>query len=298
MDQDDDRQELRWDCVTDRADWDDDIVAARDRLADAARDARWADVFSLLDGGEFPRDIVTVNSARAGGSSGYAPLHQAAWHGADASVVDELLRRGAWRTLRSTAGETPEQIARRRGHVRLAESVAPGSSHPAAARRLRRAQLGEAIWPTTSPRSHPKLRGHTARRAVAAVAGRRCKLLADAVDTYEESTVARRWEWQQASEGRRLTWFTDRRDLRKLADLGVETTDEDIAAENLDVDPHLGLSADAWDCIDCARLGADLLGMADDGGLGAVRLWLEIRDLDWVEGGLPRHRDGRGTVGP
>lgn len=76
------------------------------------------------------------------------------------------------------------------------------------------------------------------------------QLLADAVDTYEESTMARWWEWEAATEGRRqLTWSTGRRDLRKLARLGAEATDEDIAAEELDADNRLALSADAWECM-------------------------------------------------
>ena len=74
------------------------------------------------------------------------------------------------------------------------------------------------------------------------------QLLADAVDTYEESALARWWEWEQASEGRRqLTWSTGRRDLRKLAGLGTEATDDDIASEDLDADTRLALPVDTWD---------------------------------------------------
>jgi len=55
-------------------------------------------------------------------------------------------------------------------------------------------------------------------------------LLAGAVDTYEETAMARWWEWEQAGEGRRqLTWSTGSRDLRRLAGLGAEATDEDVA---------------------------------------------------------------------
>ncbi|MDD7926950.1 hypothetical protein [Actinomycetospora chibensis] len=108
------------------------------------------------------------------------------------------------------------------------------------------------------------------------------QLLADAVDTYEESAVARWWEWEQASEGRRqLTWSTGRRDLRKLAGLGAEATDEDIAADDLDADVRLGLSVDAWDYVERAQLGPELLAVAENGGLDAARAWLTIRDLRW-----------------
>ena len=53
------------------------------------------------------------------------------------------------------------------------------------------------------------------------------QLLADAVETYEESALARWWEWEAASDGRRqLTWSTGRRDLRALAGLGLSTARE------------------------------------------------------------------------
>lgn len=117
--------QLFWDCVTDRSDLHDEVVAARDRLADAARDGRWADVFSVLDEQTDPwrRDLVTINSARVGGRAGWSPLHQAAHHGADEGVVDEMLRRGAWRSLRSSDGETPADVAARRGHDRLSDRL-------------------------------------------------------------------------------------------------------------------------------------------------------------------------------
>jgi hypothetical protein len=109
------------------------------------------------------------------------------------------------------------------------------------------------------------------------------QLLADAVDTYGESALARWWEWEQASEGRRqLTWSTGRRDLRKLAGLGAEATDEDIAAEDLDADTRLGVTSDAWECVERAQLGPELLAVAEDGGLDAARGWLSARDLRWV----------------
>jgi hypothetical protein len=115
------------------------------------------------------------------------------------------------------------------------------------------------------------------------------QLLADAVDTYEESALARWWEWEQASEGRRqLTWSTGRRDLRKLAALGAEATDEDIAAEELDADTRLGLSADAWHCVERSHLGPELLAAAEAGGLDAARTWLSARGLGWTDNPQPR----------
>lgn len=121
-DSQDDQLELTWDSTPDREALKDELVAARDRLADAARDARWAEVFALLDEPD-PWPLVDVNSIRVGGASGFAPLHQAAWHGSDDEVVGNLLARGAWRSLTTTAGETAADIARRRGHMRLAERL-------------------------------------------------------------------------------------------------------------------------------------------------------------------------------
>ena len=68
---------------------------------------------------------VSVNQWRVGGSSWFAPLHQAAWHGASASVVSSLLERGALRSLRTRDGRTPYDVALARGHEHLLELLAP-----------------------------------------------------------------------------------------------------------------------------------------------------------------------------
>lgn len=89
------------------------------RLADAARAADWPAVFAVLD-----ENADLVNLARPGGRSGFAPLHQAAYHG-DAAAAHELLRRGAWLSLPTASGELAHEIAQRRGHARLAEELTP-----------------------------------------------------------------------------------------------------------------------------------------------------------------------------
>lgn len=59
------------------------------------------------------------------------------------------------------------------------------------------------------------------------------QLLADAVETYEESALGRWWECEAASDGRRqLTWSTGGRDLRALAGLSREAIDAEIAEED------------------------------------------------------------------
>ncbi|MEV6213833.1 hypothetical protein [Nocardia sp. NPDC051833] len=99
--------------------FDERSIAARDRLADAARDGQWDVVLEVAD-----RDR-TINSTRVGGSSGFAPLHQAAWHGAPEPVVERMLELGAWRTLRTADGDTAADVAAARGHDRLAERLTP-----------------------------------------------------------------------------------------------------------------------------------------------------------------------------
>ncbi|MFB7875563.1 ankyrin repeat domain-containing protein [Nocardia sp. NPDC056064] len=91
----------------------------RDRLADAARAGEWDAVFGLIASGG------RVNLSRLGGWSRFAPLHQAAYQGASESIVKRLLAFGAWRTLRTTDGETAAEIAAARGHDHLAALLEP-----------------------------------------------------------------------------------------------------------------------------------------------------------------------------
>ena len=96
-----------------------------------------------------------------------------------------------------------------------------------------------ATWPTTSRRWPMRSPPGIARRPSPA-AGAPLQLLGEAVDTYEAGAMARWWEWEEAGDGRRqLTWSTGRRDLRALAQLGAEATDEDIAKEDLDGEARL-----------------------------------------------------------
>src|SRR5688572_20438940 len=98
----------------------DEVVARNHRLADAAKAARWSEVFELLE-----LQWVSVNQWRAGGSSWFTPLHQAAWHCASASVVTGLIERGALRSLPARDGETPYDIALSRGHTHLLDLLTP-----------------------------------------------------------------------------------------------------------------------------------------------------------------------------
>ena len=97
---------LSWPGVLDPALLKEEVVARNHRLADAAKAARWSEVFEVLE-----LHWVSVNQWRVGGSSWFAPLHQAAWHGASTSVVTALLKRGALRSLRTRDGRTPYDVA-------------------------------------------------------------------------------------------------------------------------------------------------------------------------------------------
>ncbi|MFF4307808.1 PQQ-binding-like beta-propeller repeat protein [Streptomyces sp. NPDC001601] len=121
----DDTRIAEWDGVTLRSTLHPEAAAGRDRLADAARDADWQTVFRILD--ESPS---WANSARLEGHRGYAPLHQAAWHGVTVETAERLLSYGAWRTLRTSSGDRPIDIAARRGHRHLTSVLSPEVKHP------------------------------------------------------------------------------------------------------------------------------------------------------------------------
>lgn len=112
-------------------------VDAAHAVADAAREYQWARLLDLLK-----RDPQRINAGRLGGSSGYAPLHQAAHGGAPTEVVQALLGLGALRTLRTTAGERAVEIARQRGHHRLLEVLTPKPSLNVAADKLTAVEAG------------------------------------------------------------------------------------------------------------------------------------------------------------
>lgn len=92
----------------------------RHRLADAAKAYDWTKVLALLR--ERPE---LVNTTRPGGSSLFAPLHQAAHGNAPPGILDELIRLGAWRMLPNARGERPVDVAERCGHRRAAEILRP-----------------------------------------------------------------------------------------------------------------------------------------------------------------------------
>lgn len=101
-----------------------EYLARRNDLAKAAKFNNWPRVIEILADHPY-----MANSTRPGGSSLYAPLHQAAHWGASVEVIHQLLSLGAWRTLRTMAGEQPIDIAKRRRHAHILEPLIPIYKH-------------------------------------------------------------------------------------------------------------------------------------------------------------------------
>lgn len=78
-----------------------------DELSSLSYNGEWKDVLALL--GQQPALVNAVS-----GSKGYTPLHQAAWHGANLSIVGALLAYGADRNLVTKDGKTARDIAHSR----------------------------------------------------------------------------------------------------------------------------------------------------------------------------------------
>ena len=107
-------------------------------------------------------------------------------------------------------------------------------------------------------------------------------LLAEAVETYEETALARWWEWEAASDGRRqLTWSTGRRDLRAFAGLGREATDNEIAEEAQEAETRLLIPAPTWDWLVATGRACTLLATAELGGVAGASGWLSGCGLSW-----------------
>lgn len=90
------------------------------------------------------------------------------------------------------------------------------------------------------------------------------QLLAEAVDTYEATKLARWWEWEAASEGRRqLTWSGGTRSLRDLAALGSPSTDEEVAGDTLSGEQSIQVGPRVWARVVHERLEADVLRLIE-----------------------------------
>jgi len=110
-------------------------------------------------------------------------------------------------------------------------------------------------------------------------------LLVEAVESYRVEDVARWWEWEAASDGRKqLTWSGSSHDLRALAALGPEQTDEEIAAEELPADERLGLSAECWGWVRSTDRVCTVLDVAEIEGMSGLVRWLDEHGQTYVRG--------------
>lgn len=127
--------DIIWDGATHLGASGDSFVKTRSSLADAAKSCDWKSVFDLLaEHGE------CINSCRPGGKSWYTPLHQAAYSGAPLSVVQRLIKLGAFRTIENARGERPVDVAERNGHQHLLKVLEPALYHRVPAGVIRKIQ--------------------------------------------------------------------------------------------------------------------------------------------------------------
>jgi Replication protein len=109
------------------------------------------------------------------------------------------------------------------------------------------------------------------------------KILIDGLRTGDADDLDLWLEWEQGSFGRRqLTWSLGEHDLRKLAGLGVEQSDEEVAEEDLQGEDVIALPHPTWKVLLAQELTTDLLDAAEVGGIDAACAFLAIRDLEWV----------------
>lgn len=109
-----------WDGITQVEGMTPEVASVRHALADAGRQQNWDRLIDLIS-----KNPNLANICRLGGSSLFAPLHQAAYGGAAIEVVERLLKLGAWRTLQNDRGERPIDVACRQGHLHLTEVLTP-----------------------------------------------------------------------------------------------------------------------------------------------------------------------------
>ena len=112
------------------------------------------------------------------------------------------------------------------------------------------------------------------------------KILTDGLQTGDCQDLDVWGEWEQASFGRRqLTWSLGEHDLRKLADLGSEQSDEEIAEEDLAGEDTIALPHLTWEALLQGELTTDLLDAAEIAGVEGACTFLTMRSLDWVSVG-------------
>jgi hypothetical protein len=74
---------------------------------------------------EDEKSYVVSYQWRPGGKSWFTVLHQAAWHGAPLGVADNLIKRGALRSLQVAKGRKAFVVTMERGHLDLLKRLEP-----------------------------------------------------------------------------------------------------------------------------------------------------------------------------
>jgi hypothetical protein len=113
-----------WDGITRPDIFNGEALRQRMALADAARAFDWPRVFACL--ASWPD---WINVSRPGGTSWFAPLHQAAYGGAPRYVIERLIDLGAWRTLRDARGQRPIDVLDSKRHPELVSALEPRLRH-------------------------------------------------------------------------------------------------------------------------------------------------------------------------
>lgn len=112
-------------------------------------------------------------------------------------------------------------------------------------------------------------------------------LLREAKATGNADLLDRWIEWEQASAGRKqLTWGGE---IRQLARLDAERSDEEIAEDEHGDTDELLLPNDSWAQV--REHSTELLDLRERDGLAAVVDWLDARRVpwDWPPAGPPEH---------
>jgi hypothetical protein len=108
-------------------------------------------------------------------------------------------------------------------------------------------------------------------------------IVTDGLRTGDADDLALWAEWEQASFGRRqLTWSLGKHDLRKIAGLGSEQSDEEVADEELLGEDVIALPHPTWEALLLGELTTDLLDAAELAGVQGACAFLTTRGLEWL----------------
>jgi len=79
-----------------------------------------------------------------------------------------------------------------------------------------------------------------------------------------------------------VTWSLGVHDLRKVADLGAEQSDEEVAEEDLQGEDLIALPHPTWQALLIGEQTTDLLDAAEISGVEGACAFLAMRSLEWI----------------